>query len=570
MPFSPELGDRIRRRLEALYADEAAAVLRRLEALVDRFETTPPDDSAARWSERDVVLITYADQIRDESGTPLEALRRFLVDRGLTDALSIVHLLPFFPYSSDDGFAVIDYRQVDPDCGSWEDVAALHESFDLMYDLVLNHCSQRHEWFQRYLRCERPFDRYFIDVDPAVDLSGVTRPRSTPLLTPFETAAGVKHVWTTFSADQVDLNYAHPDVLIEMMDVFLDYVRRGARIVRLDAIAYLWKELGTPCIHLPQTHTVVKLMRNLLDAVAPGTILLTETNVPHEENVSYFGDGDEAHMVYQFSLPPLLLEAMLSGDAETLSRWLRDAPGFRPGTTVLNFTASHDGIGVRPLEGLIPAERFDRLVGAVRQRGGHVSTRRRPDGTDSPYELNITYFSALAPENRDDVDLHVRRFLTTQAVMLTLQGMPAVYFHSLVGTPNDDEGVADTGRARTINRRKFGRAELDALLSDASSPQRRVFDGYRELLRVRRSQPAFHPDAPQAVIDTGNPAVVAFTRGDAEYGPPVLVAANFSEAEQTIEVDPRFSSNLLNGRCSVEAGRLTLCACATAWLRAVE
>jgi glucosylglycerate phosphorylase len=545
MPLTPELRKRIRSRLAVLYPDDADAVLQRLERRCDRMQRRPPADQL--WTERDVVLITYADQIRDEGRTPLQALRSVLLDHHLEEGLNAVHLLPFSPYSSDDGFSVIDYREVDPASGTWNDVAALGENFDLMYDLVLNHCSQQHQWFQGFLACQSPYDRYFHVVDPATDLSRVTRPRSTPLLTPCETASGVKYVWTTFSADQVDLNYANPDVFVEMMDVFLDYVARGARIVRLDAIAYLWKKIGTTCIHLPETHLVVKVMRELLEAVAPGVLLLTETNVPFEENISYFGDGDEAQMVYQFSLPPLLLEAMLSGDAGPLGNWLRDSQDLPPHTTVLNFTASHDGVGVRPLEGLISRERLDWLVTAVRERGGHVSTRRRPDGSDAPYELNITYFSALAPENRDDVDLHVRRFLTSQGCMLALKGMPAVYVHSLLGTPNWEEGVAETGRPRTINRRKFARGDLEAILADPDSAERKVFDGYRRLLKVRRRQRAFHPDAPQELVESDNPAVAAFIRGNSEFGPRVMVAANFSDAPVSIQADSIFSHDLISG-----------------------
>lgn len=543
MPLTPELRTRIHARLAVLYPGSADSVLDRLESLCERRQLA--QDPAELWSERDVVLITYADQIRDGNAAPLQALRSFLLDHQLREALSTVHLLPFFPYSSDDGFSVIDYRQVDPASGTWDDVAALGENFDLMYDLVLNHCSRAHQWFHDFLACRAPYDRYFIDVDPDTDLSQVTRPRSTPLLTPCETAGGVKHVWTTFSADQVDLNYANPDVLVEMMDVFFDYVARGARIVRLDAIAYLWKRIGTSCIHLPETHLVVKLMRDLLEAGAPGTLLLTETNVPHAENISYFGAADEAHMIYQFSLPPLLLEAMLSGDAGPLTDWLRTVQDLSPRTSVLNFTASHDGVGVRPLEGLISRDRLDRLVDAVRVRGGHVSTRRRPDGSDSPYELNISYFSALAPENREDVALHVRRFLTTQAFMLALKGMPAVYIHSLLGTPNWDAGVAETGRARTINRRKFDRGELETILSLADSAERNVFDGYRRLLHVRRSQRAFHPDAPQEIFETDNPAVAAFVRGDDAFAPRILVAANFSDRPAAIAAGSSFSHDLL-------------------------
>ena len=356
-----------------------------------------------------------------------------------------------------------------PHTGSWEDVQRLGQHFDLMFDLVLNHVSQYSRWFQDYLVGQSPYDRFFIECDPSWELSRVTRPRSLPLLTKFSTSRGPRHLWTTFSPDQIDLNYGEPAVLLEMLSVLLEYVRRGARIIRLDAIAYLWKEVGTSCIHLPQTHEVVKLLRDVLQAVAPQTLLLTETNVPHRENVSYFGQGDEAHMVYQFSLPPLLLDAFAHQDARPISRWLSRLEPPPRDATYFNFTASHDGIGVRPLEGLVTDERWDQLLQHVERQGGRISQRVNQDGSHSAYELNITYLDALGhPCYRDPAD-HARRFLASQAVMLGLQGIPGVYFHSLVGSPNDRQAVETTGHARRINRHKYLRSELDSCLKPVTA-----------------------------------------------------------------------------------------------------
>ncbi|MCX7426452.1 MAG: sugar phosphorylase, partial [Planctomycetia bacterium] len=472
MSLDAVLRDRLAPRLRRLYGDRAEQCL---DKILDRARKAaahmpPPRDTP--WDQRDVVLITYADQVRAADRCPLAALGQFLGETGLDRVINTVHLLPCFPYSSDDGFSVIDYRRIDPALGDWADVRALGRKHSLMLDLVLNHVSRRSPWYAAYAAGREPYVRYFLEVDPAADLSAVTRPRSLPLLTPVETARGTRYLWTTFSDDQIDLNYAEPDVLVEMIDVLLFYLEQGARIIRLDGIAYLWKQPGTPCIHLPQTHEVVKLLRDVVDAVAPGTILLTETNVPQAENTSYFGDGgDEARMVYQFSLAPLLLEALLSGDAGLLVGWLAELEPTPPGTTTLNFTASHDGIGVRPLEGLMPPDRFERLIESVIRRGGRVSTKRNPDGSESPYELNVTYFSALAePDRADGLAVQVRRFLASQALMLSLRGVPAVYFHSLVATPNDVVGAERTGRARSINRRKFDAAELRAALGCLGSP----------------------------------------------------------------------------------------------------
>ncbi|MEA1951053.1 MAG: alpha-amylase family glycosyl hydrolase [Planctomycetota bacterium] len=607
-----KLRKRLALRLRLLYQDRADECL---DKMMSRIEAAAVDDArelldadAAIWDQRDVVLITYGDQVRfdvDDGNvsranktqkSPLDALARFLAEAGLDGSINTVHLLPCFPYSSDDGFSVIDYRKIDPALGDWSDVDRLGRDYRLMFDLVLNHISRRSRWFEEYLAGREPFKRFFIEVDARADTSMVVRPRSLPLLTEVETAAGRRHVWTTFSDDQIDLNYAEPDVLVEMVDVLLLYLAHGARIVRLDAIAYLWKQLGTPCIHLPETHEVVKLLRDVADAVSPGTIILTETNVPHEENVSYFGDGDEAQMVYQFSLAPLLLEALLSGDGRLLVDWLAEMRPTPPGTTVFNFTASHDGIGVRPLEGIMPAERFERLLEAVKDRGGYVSTKRGSDGADTPYELNITYFSALADPDEPDPDrakqTQIARFLASQAIMLSLQGIPGIYFHSLVGTPNDTAGVAASGRARSINRRKFGLGELREILSDEGkgdwlnlpegceaqivpvpfSRSPRVLPAYRRLLEIRIAQPAFHPDATQETIDLDRPELVAFVRTATQQ--KILVIVNVSNMPQTVDlsahagsVEFKSGSDLLDDRG--EGEQLELQPYQVAWLSTV-
>ena len=522
-------------RLTRLYADDAEVVLAKLLAVVDRHQPTLPTSSLTKCDERDVVLITYGDQVRAAGQHPLMTLNEFLTAHEIDKLIRTVHILPFCPYSSDDGFSVIDYRTVDPDLGDWHDIQQLGKNFELMFDLVLNHISRHSHWFEEYVAGHEPFIRYFIETDPTTDLSKVTRPRSLPLLTQVETIRGKRHVWTTFSEDQIDLNYANPEVLIEMVDVFLSYVQHGARIIRLDAIAYLWKQIGTSCIHLSQTHEIVKLLRDLIDAVAPHALLLTETNVPHAENISYFGDGDEAHMVYQFSLPPLLLDALLSQDARPLMTWLAGLDRTPPGTTFFNFTASHDGVGVRPLEGLVSSERLSQLVDAVRTRQGLVSTRRQPDGSDTPYELNISYVSALA-DRTGDTELQARRFLTSQGIMLSLPGVPAVYFHSLVGTENDDEGVRQSGQPRRINRRKYQLTELEAIVADTKSLSGRIFTGYQHLLSVRIRQPAFHPDAATEVWRVDEPWLVALVRTSIDHSQQLLVLANLSDQQQQVDL----------------------------------
>lgn len=550
---------RLRNRLEFLYPSQVEDVVQLLTKTMEKYQRLLPAPTPMPWSERDTVLITYADQIRTSEESPLSTLRRFLSERQLTPFLNTVHLLPFYPYSSDDGFSVIDYRQVKSESGDWDDVNRLSESVHLMYDLVLNHVSSESDYFQHYCRGREPFVRFFIEADPQADVSQVTRPRSSALLTEVSTNRGPRWVWTTFSADQVDLNFAEPLVLNEMIDVLLFYVQHRARIVRLDAIAYLWKELGTPCIHLPQTHEVVKLMRDILEEIAPHVWILTETNVPHRENVSYFGQGDEAQMVYQFSLPPLLCDAILQADATILAQWLGSLE-FYPNTTYFNFTASHDGIGVRPLEGLVPPERLQALVDAALQRGGKVSMKRNSDGTESPYELNITYVDAVASVAGEPPETHAQRFLCSQAVMLALRGIPGIYFHSLVGTQNDYAGSEASGHARSINRHKYQLNELNSALENRESLQSMIFLGYRNLLAVRTKQPAFHPDGDQQVLPCPTDRVLAFQRTSPDKAQRIYVVANFSPRSQEVETRKLASGgsllDLISGQVLSETIRL--------------
>ena len=533
--------NRLRARFSRLYGEAGDRCLERLAMLVGRYgvgdEVPQPD---IRWSEKDAVLITYPDVLRAPGEKALVTLERFLTQR-LQGAVNTVHLLPFFPYSSDDGFSVTDYRVVRPDLGNWDNIQTIGRRFRLMTDLVLNHVSRQGAWFSDYVVGIAPARHYFIEMDPQADLSAVVRPRSKPLLTATQTRGGERHVWTTFSEDQIDLNFANPDVLFEFLDILFLYISQGARIIRLDAIAYLWKKPGTPCIHLPETHEVVKLLRDVTEMVAPDVLLLTETNVPQEENYSYFGDGDEAHVEYQFSLPPLLLHALQTGRTRYLTQWAAALPAAPPGCTFLNFTASHDGVGVRPLEGILPAEEFDALVKGIRDRGGYVSTRRNSDGSDSPYELNITYLDALTDPAQPDAQLDVARFLCSQTVALALKGIPAVYFHSLVATRNDLDAVQRTGRPRTINRKKWIPKALDSLLEDESSLNARVFNEYVRRLRVRAAQAAFHPDGKQSVLDLGE-GVFALERTAPDESETITAVSNFSTRPIELRLDDRIPS----------------------------
>lgn len=487
-------------KLQQIYGvEKAERMLYPIHELIDRYQgnVTPP---AKSWvDEKDIMLITYADSIQEDGKVPLQTLHQFLKQQ-VADVIAAVHLLPFYPYSSDDGFSVIDYRKVNPDVGDWPDVTRMAQDFDLMFDAVINHISQQSEWFQQYLKGNPRYQDYFVEADPHADYSDVTRPRALPLLTKFETDRGTRYLWTTFSADQIDLNYESERLLLEILDILLTYVQMGARFLRLDAIGFLWKRLGTTCIHLQETHLIVQLIREVLESVAPGTLLITETNVPHQDNIRYFGNGsNEAHLVYQFPLPPLTLHAFHSGSSQILLEWADTLEPTSDHTTFFNFLASHDGIGVRPVEGILTAEQVQAMMDRVQAHGGLVSYRDNGDGTQSPYELNINYLDALShPDDPDE--LKVKRFLAAQAILLSMVGVPGIYIHSLLGSRNDGEGVKRTGHNRAINREKLDRPTLERELDEKTHLRHHVFHGMKTLLAIRRSQRAFHPNASQHVL----------------------------------------------------------------------
>ena len=525
---------RIRKRLVTLYGlEEGDILLDRFFHMIGRYGVGANRSTATSKavSEKDAVLITYADMVQKEGAHPLSTLREFCTAR-LKGAFSAIHILPFYPWTSDDGFSVVDYREVDKRYGNWDDISRFSKEFELMFDLVLNHCSSKSPWFREYISGVEPGSNYILEGDEKADLSAVVRPRATPLLTPYQTRGGERHVWTTFSADQVDLDWTSSDLLFEFLDIIMFYASLGCRILRLDAVAFLWKELGTNCLHLPKTHQVIKLIRNFIEVVAPEVLILTETNVPHPENISYFGKGDEAHAVYQFSLPPLLLHGLLRGTAGHVTNWAANLDPPPKGCHFLNFTASHDGIGVRPLEGILPTEEILALAEDIRKNGGFVSMRKMEDGTEFPYELNTTYYGALS--DKKDFELGKKRFLCSQAIALAMKGIPAVYFHSLCATPNYTEGVKETGHNRTINRRKWGSEELENLLDNEEGNSGEIFEWYTRVLRKRASCPAFHPDAGQKVRDFGD-EVFAFERKSIDGSHTLLCLFNCLSIEAKID-----------------------------------
>jgi glucosylglycerate phosphorylase len=514
-----------------------------------------------RLDQSTAYLITYGDAIRRPGEAPLHTLAQILRDH-VDGIVSDVHLLPMFPWTSDDGFALVDYRQINPALGTWDDIAELEKRHRLMFDFVANHVSSSSSWFRGWLAGDPAYEGFFHARDPAFDTSRVVRPRVSPLFHTFARPDGEPvQAWTTFSADQVDVNVGTVATLLELTDVLLEYLERGASTVRLDAIGFLWKESGTTCLHLPQTHAVVKLWRALVDHVAPGTQLITETNVPHAENISYFGDGtDEAHLVYQFALPPLVLHSFVSGSTDKLTAWAGQITGPASATaTWFNFLASHDGIGLRPVEGILDAAEYGALVERALGHGGAVSMAAI-DGRERVYELNVNYLDALvAPDRAHDPELVAATALAAHSILLSFVGVPAIYYHSLFGSGSDREGMRSSGIKRRINRAVLDADTLERELRD--DPRRAaVFTGISGLLDARKQQPALSPYGTQQVEDHG-PGVFVVRRGVGTADELVCVTSVRAEPVTL----PRISgTDVLSGK---RHDRLFLPGYGYAWIR---
>ena len=538
------ISDHVKRYLTAIYGDQLSSdIFERLKDVLQGFHEKQISAGSQRktFSEQDVILITYPDQFTSSQEKPLKTMRTFM-DRYLGELINSVHVLPFFPFSSDEGFSIIDYRSVREDLGSWQDVRKIGDSYALMLDAVINHISQESDWFQAFLDDHPKYKDYFITEDPNTDLSEVVRPRTSPLLKEVDTRNGTQYVWTTFSEDQIDLNFANPELLLEIIALMLFYVEMGARIIRLDAVAYLWKEAGTSSIHRPQTHLIIKLLRAILDEVAPEVSLVTETNVPHEENIQYFGEidlisgySDEAQLIYQFPLAPLILHTFISENSQAITQWAKGISPPSNSTHFINFIASHDGIGLMPAKGLLTQNEIDRLVAITRANGGQISHKTNQDGSPSPYELNITLFDALHNPLEGNESADIQRFIASQAIMLSLAGIPGIYVHSLFGSRNHQQKQELHNTARKINRERFEIESLEKELSDPSSLKSQVFTKYLALLEKRKQVPPLHPNAPQVVLELGA-SFFGLLRGPGEQGDYLLSITNITTQPKTLEL----------------------------------
>ena len=541
--MNPEhLSNTLKRHLETIYAGVEGVKSEDCEQLCDELiglmraqqANTEPARYINHWDETDCLMISYGDSILQQGEKPLHTLKQFL-DRYADGYINGVHILPFYPFTSDDGFSVLDYSSVNESLGDWSDIQSIAADYSLMSDLVINHCSARSPWFDNFIKDRDPGRNFFVTASPDDDLSAVVRPRTNPLLREVETVNGTQYVWCTFSHDQVDLNFRNPEVLKQFVSIIRQYLDSGVRLFRLDAVAFLWKQPGTNCLNLEQTHEIVRLLRTLIEHAQDDAIIVTETNIPNRENLAYFGNANEAHWVYNFSLPPLLVNSLITGDCHYLKQWMMSMPPARNGTAYFNFIASHDGIGLRPAEGLLTEGEINTLVETMQTFGGRISWRTGDHGQRKPYEINIALFDALQGTTHGPDHWGLQRFLCAHAIMLALEGVPGIYIHSLVGTRNDYQRVENAGHNRAINRHQWQYSELQDRLADANSSEHLVFSGISELLKIRRQQSAFHPNATQFTLHLGS-GLFGFWRQSIDRQQSIFCISNITDKVQTLNL----------------------------------
>ena len=518
-------------------------------------------------SEKTTLVICYGDSVYSEKNKSIRVFKNFFQKR-LGENFNIVHFLPFYPSSSDSGFAVKDHYKIDSKLGNWFDIKSFSKKSDIMADMVINHSSARGLWFKNFLKAKRPGKDYFLTVDSKFNTSKVVRPRDHKLLKKIDIFNKTDYLWRTFSPDQLDLNFKNPAVLLRFIKIMINLINHGVTIFRLDAIAYLWKESGTKCINLNKTHEIIKLLRVISGLLNTQTLIVTETNLPEKENLSYFGKNDEANWIYNFSLPPVLIHAFLFENNSYLYNWSKKLPRSKNGNCYLNFIASHDGIGMRPTEGLLSSKALKDFLYRLKKNGSKFSYRKIQNKSKKIYEANITVFDALKKTNYDNGKFSFERYISAHSIMIAFEGIPAVYFNSIFGTSNDEAKFVITGNNRDVNRYKWNLKNISNKLNNKDSKEYYFYKKISNLLSIKKKQKAFHPNASRENINLG-PKIFCFKRESINKKQTIICITNLSSKIQYLKLSKKFLKykDLLGSKIFFTIDkRIKLDPCQTIWL----
>ena len=434
-------------------------------------------------------LITYADRL----GGDLSGLRDLLQDE-FQGLFSGVHILPFFDPidGADAGFDPVDHTRVDARLGDWDDIAALSSEFSIMADLIVNHVSadspqftdlrengKLSEFWDLFLRKTDIFPAQEPEAVIAKEVERIYRPRpGQPFTTVRLDDGSEEEFWTTFSEKQLDINVEAPAGRTYLESILETFAGAGVREIRLDAAGYAIKRRATTCFMLPETFEFIGSLSDR--AASLGMESLVEIHSHYETQIAI---ASRVGRVYDFALPPLILHALYTGDAEPCRRWLEIAP--RNCVTVLD---THDGIGILDIardgsrDGLLTDDEVISLVNTIHERTNGLSERASGHAASNldVYQVNSTYYDALG---RDDVE-----YLIARAIQFFAPGTPQIYYVGLLAGENDIDLVEKTGVGRDINRHYYSRDEIREQL------RRPVVARLVQLIRLRNESPAFNGD----------------------------------------------------------------------------
>ena len=525
-----------------IYADEIFKVINKYNKFGKKLKKI-------KISEKTSVLICYGDSLLNGNKEKTIQIFRKFYKKKLEKFFEIIHFLPFYPSSSDSGFAVKDHYQVDKKLGNWSDIFNQSKKTNIMADVVINHASSKGLWFKNFLRNKSPGKDYFLTVNNKFDISEVVRPRENKLLKKISIFKKDNLIWRTFSDDQIDLNFKNPRVLLRFIKIMINLSNHGVTIFRLDAIAYLWKKSGSKCINLKETHEIVRLLRIICNLLKSKPIIITETNLPERENLSYFGkNNNEAHWIYNFSLPPLLVHSFLFEDSTYLNKWCKNLPSTMIGNNYLNFIASHDGIGMRPVEGYLNKKNLSKFFRRLKKNGGRLSHRKVQGSSKKVYEANITLFNAFKKTDYDKKGkFFLERYVSAHAIMIAFEGIPAIYFNSIFGTSNDEYKYIISGNKRDLNRYKWNKNRLESLLKNKNSKQSLFYHKVMKLLWIKRQNKAFHPNAKRENLNLGK-KIFGFKRTSLDKKQIIYNITNLSSKHQKFNFNYKFREykNLLD------------------------
>jgi amylosucrase len=543
--------------LEELLAGMAQLWLARPAALkaldLDR-ETNP------RWFESNQMVggVCYVDLFAGDLNG-IRAKIPYFKEMGLT----YLHLMPLFaapPGENDGGYAISSYRDVNPALGTMPQLAELaaelrQNGISLVVDFVFNHTSNEHAWAQRARAGDRQYQDYYLmfpDRQMPDAYEKTLReifPDEHPGTFTFFPDIG-QWVWTTFHSYQWDLNYRNPTVFIRMAEELLFLANTGIEVLRLDAVAFIWKQLGTGCENLPEAHLLIQAFNTVARIAAPALLFKSEAIVHPDEVVRYISTG-ECQISYNPLLMALLWEALATREVKLLRQAISDRFGLPDGCAWVNYVRCHDDIGwtfsdedaVRLGVTGFDHRRFlnnfytGRFAGSFARGLPFQENPKTGDCRISGTCASLAGLEkALQEETEAEVQLAVRRIILLHGLILTIGGIPLFYLGDETGTLNDYGYRADPAKmhdSRWVHR-PAANWERKALRHDETTVEGRVYQSLRQLIELRKTHPIFSGQQTQ-VLDTNSPHVLGFVRF--HDGDRLLIFANFSDHEQTLNVN---------------------------------